>query len=133
MKIKSSKQELRQFGYLMGGMVALLFGLFLPWVLKQQLPTWPWIVTLIFLTLALLLPVSLKPVYLLWMKFGQLMGWINTRIILGLVFVVIFSPVGLLMRLIRHDPLQRRLLPEATSYRIEAKQSICGHHMENPY
>ena len=43
------------------------------------------------------------------MKFGNVMNWINTRLILGVMFYGIFLPIGLCMRLFGKDPMQRTL------------------------
>lgn len=44
-------------------------------------------------------PGILKPVYSGWMRFGFILGWVNTRIILAVLFYLIFTPIGLAMRL----------------------------------
>ena len=43
------------------------------------------------------------------MKIGHVLGWINTRIILGMVSFIMFAPVALVLRLLGKDPMQRRL------------------------
>jgi hypothetical protein len=58
----------------------------------------------------------LRPVYVVWMKFAFVLGWINTRVILGLFFYLVMTPIGLLMRLGGNDPLERKIDPSATSY-----------------
>ena len=50
------------------------------------------------------------------MKIGHVLGWINTRIILGLVFFVMFAPIALLFRVFGRDPMVRRL-DDNPSYR----------------
>lgn len=69
-----------------------------------------------FLALGMALPVTLGPVYGVWMYVARVLGWINTHLLLGLVFYTLFLVVGLGMRLFRYDPLQRRLQPESSSY-----------------
>ena len=126
------KQELRKFGFIFAGMFILIFGLLLPWIWDKPSPTWAWIVAAVFITVALVAPVALGPVYRLWMKIGLVLGWINTRIILGLVFFVIFAPVALFFKLLGKDPLKRRLDASATSYRIASEQPPRD-RMEKPY
>jgi len=43
-----------------------------------------------------------------WMKFAETLGWINSRIILGVLYFGILSPLGWLLRLTGRDPLVRR-------------------------
>ena len=40
------------------------------------------------------------------MKIGEILGWINSRIILGLVFVFVLQPIAILMRIFGYDPLR---------------------------
>jgi hypothetical protein len=126
------KQELRKFGFIFAGMFILIFGLLLPWIWDKPSPTWAWIVAAAFITIALLAPVALGPVYRLWMKIGLVLGWVNTRIILGLVFFLIFAPVALFFRLLGKDILKQRLDASATSYRIASEQPPRD-RMEKPY
>jgi len=126
------KQELRKFGFIFAGMFILIFGLLLPWIWDKPWPTWPWIVAAVFIAPALIVPAALGPVYHLWMKIGLVLGWINTRIILGLVFFAIFAPVALAFRLFGKDMLRQRLDASATSYRI-ASEHLPRDRMEKPY
>ena len=100
---KLDKKHLRECGLITGAILVCLFGLFLPWLFEYKFPSWPWIIAGILWTLAIVLPISLAPVYRLWMKIGHVLGWINTRIILGIMFYLIFLPVGLILRLAGKD------------------------------
>jgi hypothetical protein len=114
-----SNKELRNFGFMLGAVVAVLFGLLLPWLFAHSIPLWPWIVTAILSSSALLLPSLLAPIYKGWMGVGHVLGWINTRIILGVIFYALLLPIGLLMRLFGKDPMARKLNKEKEiSYRI---------------
>ena len=126
------KQELRKFGFVFATGLVLIFGLFFPWVLEKPSPSWPWIAAAVFAGLALVLPQILKPIFLSWMKIGHVLGWINTRIILGVVFFIIFAPVALFMRLLGKDPMHRRLDAAATTYRINSEK-LPRERMERPF
>lgn len=130
--VKKEKKELREFGLIFGAMVVLIFGLFFPWLLERPWPAWPWIVAAIFAVTGLALPLALKPVYRLWMKIGHVLGWINVRIILGIVFFLLFFPVSLIFRLIGRDPMARRLDEKMASYRVTS-HSPPKDQMEKPY
>ena len=41
----------------------------------------------------------LKPIYLIWMTFATILGWLMTRVILSLIFYLILTPIGLIRRL----------------------------------
>ncbi len=126
------KQELRKFGFIFATGLVLIFGLFFPWLLEKASPSWPWIVAAVFAGSALILPQILKPVFIAWMKIGHVLGWINTRIILGVVFFLLFAPVALLMRLFGNDPMHRRLDETASTYRINS-ENLPRERMERPF
>jgi uncharacterized membrane protein YfcA len=56
----------------------------------------------------LVAPAALRVPNRIWWRFAQVLGWINTRILLSAFFLLILTPVGLLMRLIGRDPLRAR-------------------------
>jgi hypothetical protein len=103
-----SKQELRNFRFMITAFVATVFGLLLPWLFTHTAPTWPWVVSGFFLFFTLLLPSLLLPIYKGWMVIGNALGWVNTRIILGILFYVVFFPIGLSMKLLGKDPMARK-------------------------
>ena len=95
--IKSGKSELRKFGNTIGIILMIIAGI-LFWKEKESFQ--------IFLTIGavlcfsgLALPVFLKPLYWIWMIFATILGWIMTRVILSLLFYVIFTPIGLIPRI----------------------------------
>ena len=58
----------------------------------------------------------LKIIYTKWMKVAHFIGQIMTTVLLAVVFYLIFTPVGLVLRLMRKDYMDRKLQPEAKSY-----------------
>jgi hypothetical protein len=127
-----STVQLRRFGWLFSGFVAGLFGLLVPWLADSPSPLWPlWLSGGVF-TLATIVPATLKPLYRVWMAFGAIAGWINTRIILGLIFYLVVAPLGLLMRILHKDPMSRRFQPKAKSYRVTSEIQDPS-HMEKPF
>jgi hypothetical protein len=126
------RKGLREFGLVTGGIVALLFGLFFPWLLDRPIPWWPWIIFGVLAALGLAVPMALKPVYRTWMKFGLLMSKIMTPLIMGIVFFLTVTPMALLMRLLGKDYMARRLDRSAQSYRIES-QANPPERLEKPF
>ena len=123
-KVDVTRSDLRKFGLIMGAMFALIFGLLFPWITDKTIgnwPIWPFIVMAIFWTLALIFPESLRKVNELWLKVGNVLGWINSRIILGAMFFLLIFPTGLLLKLFGKDSMNRKLEKDADSYRKVTK------------
>ncbi|MDH5413444.1 MAG: SxtJ family membrane protein, partial [Flavobacteriaceae bacterium] len=92
----------------------------------------PWIIAGILWVWALLLPSTLNLVYRGWMAIGHVLGWINTRIILGIMFYIIFLPVGLLLKLAGKDPMARTITKSQNTYRV-IHPVPKKNHVERPY
>lgn len=109
---KLNRAEYRKFGITFGLIIGALFGLFFPWAFDLEHRMWPWIAAAVLIFWALVHPNSLKFIYYPWMRFALVLGFINTRIILGVVFYFIFMPVSLFFWITRKDPLNRRVYHE---------------------
>ncbi|HXH05176.1 MAG TPA: SxtJ family membrane protein, partial [Vicinamibacterales bacterium] len=62
-------------------------------------------------------PAALAALYRGWMRVARTAGRVNTIVLLAMVFFVVLTPTGLLLRLVRYDPMRRRPVPSA-SYRV---------------
>lgn len=91
----------------------------LPLLNAHSVRMWALIISGLFLLLTLLLPTSLAPLNKLWTKFGALLHRIVSPVALGVLFFLVVTPTGLLMRLFGKDPLRLRLDRNAKSYWIE--------------
>jgi saxitoxin biosynthesis operon SxtJ-like protein len=127
----SDTKQLRSFGFIVGGIFTLL-GIWPAVWRGQPLRLWSLILGGILLVLGLAWPRSLTHVYRLWMRVGEVLGWINTRLILGALFYLLFTPLGLYMRLRGTDPMRRTLAPEAESYRV-VRQPRSAAHMRHQF
>jgi hypothetical protein len=79
---------------------------------------WPWLAGggAFFLLAGLFAEPVLRPVHAVWMKFAHALGWVNTRLLLGLFFYLVLTPVGLVLRMLGKDLLQRRIDRSAPTY-----------------
>lgn len=113
-KLNLDKNNLRKFGITMG----IAFMAITIFILLKHKHTifYTSIISEIFFILALVTPVLLKPVYIFWMKLALILGWINTRLILLIIFYLIFTPIGLAMRLFGVDLLERRIEKTRDTY-----------------
>lgn len=114
------RKGLREFGIVTGAIVGVIFGLFFPWVLDRPSPRWPWVIFGGLALAGLVAPMALRPVYKGWMKFGLFMSRITTPLIMGIVFYLVVTPMGLVLRLLGKDYMARRLRDGAATYRIES-------------
>lgn len=111
---RAERRRLRGFG-LTVGLAFVILAAFLLWKTR---PTWPLFGGLgaLLVLLGLVVPALLRPVERLWMKLARALGWVMTRVILGLIFLLLFTPAGLALRLLGKDPLELRLDRRASSY-----------------
>jgi O-antigen/teichoic acid export membrane protein len=121
-----TSKQLRSFGFTVGGIFALIA--LWPIVVRAEDPRW-WamVVAGCLLVPAVVFPKSLVWVYQGWMAIGHVLGWINTRIILGMIFYVIVTPIGMIRRWLGKDPMGRQLRPDLDSYRIIRKPRPASH------
>jgi len=70
----------------------------------------------LFAIAAIVAPRALGGIYRVWMRIGEALAWINTRIILTLIFFLVVTPTGLVMRLFGRSPIDARRRRAAASY-----------------
>ncbi|CAA7622694.1 conserved membrane hypothetical protein [Magnetospirillum sp. LM-5] len=104
-----------------GLVFAVLFAIIALWPLKDggDIRLWALGAAAAFLVAALAAPQLLKPLNFLWFKFGMLLHHIVTPLVMGLLFFLTVTPVGLLMRATGKDPMRLKRDPAAASYWIE--------------
>ena len=100
-KVKISSN--RSFGIIFS-IFFLLISLW-PLLNNGEIRLWAFIISLIFIILAILKPYLLTPLNKIWAKFGFFLGTFIPPIVMGFVFFVIVTPTGLLMRLFSKDYL----------------------------
>ena len=123
---KVKTRQLRSFGLIVGGVFAFIGAW--PEVYHSASPRLCALILAAVLILpALIFPGSLRPFYLGWMRVSQLLGWINTRVILGVIFYLLFLPVGLIMRLLGKDPMNRKFNSGVTTYRVPRHARPASH------
>jgi hypothetical protein len=129
-----SAKILREFGLLMAGMIAGIFGVLVPLLKKRAIPLTPWAIAVVFAILALAWPAALSLVYRYWMRFGALLGAVNSKIILTIMFWIFITPLALLCRVVGRDVLRlKNSGPEETTYRIAIATPSDPKRMERPF
>ena len=124
-------KQLRSFAFTTGVLLVAIFS-GIPLLFHRAMPVWPCIVGGALFLWGLAAPSTLGPAYRLWMIVGRALGYINSRILLSIVFFLLVTPIGLTMRLFGRDPLLRARSRQATTYRIKSPfRNIL--HMKEPF
>jgi len=89
-----------------------------PLINGNEIRLWSLVVSIIFLLLGLINSKILNPFNKLWFKFGIFLGKIISPIIMGIIFFLVVTPIGLLMRLLNKDLLNLKF-NNNSSYWIE--------------
>ena len=76
-----------------------------PILSNGNLRLWSLVISLVFLILGLINSRFLTPLNKLWFKFGIFLGKIISPVIMGIIFFLVVTPIGLLMRLLKKDVL----------------------------
>jgi hypothetical protein len=111
----ADKKQLRTFGI---GLTVLLMIIGLIQFLKGNTPIYQYFVgaSLVMLITTLLIPTAIRPIYSGAMFISHVLGWINTRLILGLLFFLVFTPISWIFKIMGKDPLERKFDKKAPSY-----------------
>ena len=88
--------------------VFLIIALF-PLINDGNIRLWSLIVSLAFLALGLLNSKFLSPLNKIWFKFGLFLGKIISPIVMGLIFFIVVTPIGILMRILKKDLLNLKM------------------------
>lgn len=109
----------RTLGLVFSG-VFLLVGCW-PLVRGGSVRAWAIGLAVVFLVIALLRPSFLAPLNRLWVSLGLLLHRVVSPLVLGAVFFLVVTPMGLLMQAFGKDPLRLRFDLTASSYWIERR------------
>ncbi len=121
-EIQSSKADLKKFGLTLGIVFGLLGAYFL-WRGKSHAPYFLGASTF-FLFFGAYFPAFLKPVQKAWMTLALLMGWVMTRVILAIVFYLVITPIGFMIRLSGKDFMNRSFPRREDSYWLDHAKRV---------
>jgi hypothetical protein len=113
----ATRKELRQFGLLVGAVFTVI-GLW-PRVFRgEPLRLWAIGIGGLLIVCGGALPSVLAPIHKVWMWVGHILGWINTRILLSIVFYALLTPIGLVFRLMGKEKMRQAFAESSTTYRV---------------
>lgn len=128
---QTTNKELRQFGLVVGGVFSVI-GLW-PVMFRADSPRlWAMILGSLLIALGAMVPQTLRQVHQGWMKIGHVLGSINTKIILGIIYYLLITPMGIVMRLMGKDPMHRAVGENVDTYRV-VRTVRPRHHMRNQF
>ena len=135
-KINTDKKQIRTFGIGLAVFLCIFASIYL---YKHGLTTAPKILysiaPVIFL-LSLLVPKILKPIYISITFLAQCIGWVMSKLILGIQYYLVFTPIALFFRIIRKDLLERKFDFQKKSYwylKSDDKQQNTPESMEKQF
>ena len=126
-------KQMRKFGYTMALAVGLGFGVLIPLIFHLNFHVWILALGAVFGLFGFVKPLWLGYVYIPWMALAEILGFINSRIILFVVFIVVFVPISIVLRLFGHDPMTRLTKDEVQTYRVKREVAYNPKNMERPY
>ena len=123
-KSSITQKQLREFGYLIGIGFPIIIGWIMPLISGHTFRFWSlWIGIPIFV-FGILKPSLLLYFYKTWMNIGLFLGWVNSRIILGLIFLLVLQPISLIMKIFGYDPLRKKKSNELTYREIKQNHAV---------
>ena len=119
-------KELRQFGLLVGGVFSVI-GLWPMFLREEPLRHWAVVLGSLLILLGSLVPTWLAPIHRGWMWVGHVLGWINTRIILGVIFYGLITPIGIVFRMLGKDTMRQSFSDTSSTYRVNRQPRPRSH------
>jgi hypothetical protein len=123
---KIGNKQLRSFGLI----VAAGFAVIALWPAifrSQTVRAWPLAISVLLSAGALICPALLRPFHYVWMKLGETLGWVNSRILLTVLFYLVVVPIGAIRRMAGKDSMQRKLQPSLTTYKVPRAPRPASH------
>ena len=113
-----NKKTLREFGYLISFGFPFFIGFLIPFLTGHSIQIWTLFISIPTLFIGIIYPNGLRIFYKSWMFLGFILGWINSRIILGLIFFIVLCPTAFFLKLFGFDPLRKRNFNQKTYRQI---------------
>ena len=130
MSQSTNQREIRKFGLIVGGVFSLI-GVW-PYFRGEDPRIWALLIGAILVAVGGVLPQVLIPVHRAWMWVGHIMGWVNTRILLGIVFYGIITPIGMARRWLSADTINHSFDTSLATYKVTRKGRP-GSHMKRQF
>jgi carbamoyltransferase len=128
----NDKREWRKFGIGLSIILSILGTI--QWITGKSMFPMIYLTAGIVLASALLFPLILKPLFILFSYIGFGLGWIMTRVILSALYFLVITPIGMISRLMGKRYLQTNLKTNETTYwKNRQEQTASKEHFEKQY
>ncbi len=114
------KNELRDFALIWGGIFTVIA--FYPLLQEHSVRSWALLLALFFVLGAFLKPEIFSLFHTYWIKLGEILGNIFSKVVMTLLYFFIFTPVSVLLRLLGKDLLNKKLDRDCQSYWTEREK-----------
>lgn len=129
---KNDTEELKAFALTMIWAFPAVFMGLLPWLFNGAIHWWPAVISAVLLVLYFVYPSGIYYPYRIWMAIAGVLGWVNTRLILGFAFYLLIFPIGLFMRSI--GKLQYKSQKDGSnSFWIAREQTLTKDNLKDPF
>ncbi len=130
---KDDIQALKSFALTMIWAFPLFFAGILPWLFGYAFPLWPFAISLVLLAFYFLKPQWIYYPYRGWMFIAGILGWVNTRLILGVTFYGVIFPIGLVLKMCGALQYRRSVRNETESFYVSRQEALEKERLEQPF
>lgn len=130
--MERNPRVLRPFGLVLAVFLATVIGGLLPWLGLFAYQPWLWWLAAAIALLAVVAPRLIGPVHWGWLKVGAVLGWINSRLLLGFVFFAVVWPIALMRKWAGGDTMAKGWDRDAATYRLRSVRREPD-HFGKPY
>ena len=123
-KLNPTRSDLKWFGLMMLVFFGILGTVFYFKVKTLNTAYTLWSLGVVVAFVYYLAPRLRHPMYVGWMRAVFPLGWLISHVVLSIVYYVVVTPIGLIMRLFRYDPMKRHFEPDSPSYWVEHKTGV---------
>ena len=112
---KADIKQVRTFGWGLSGLF-LIIGLIKLLTSDSPAVTWHFYVVIAVAVVNFVFPLAIFPLYKTALFIAHYLGWFNTRLLLGLIFFLLFTPLAFIFKILGKDFLDRKIDKNAASY-----------------
>ncbi|MCH1413565.1 MAG: SxtJ family membrane protein [Glaciecola sp.] len=132
MLTSDARKGMRDFAWQFSLLISIVFMGVLPWLFDENIPYWPLGLSVYLCASGIIYPKAVYPIYVGWMIIASVLGFINTYLLLALVFYVIFTPIGWILRLtkgLQYD----KYIKQPSTYYITRDKPLDKSHLTKPF